>query len=104
MGQSDISQLEGMDVCGIVYDSDISVDSGNSNPDDNYANLKGATQGLTAFTVTGVQNNGGSALPTITVDLIASDQILNVCQRGQAAPLAGGGGNSNNNNAVYLMQ
>ena len=98
MRESEISQLEGVTVCAVVYDSDISVDTS-----DNYGVLKGATQGLTAFTVTDVQSNGGSQLPTVTIDLIPSDEILTVCAQGQAAPVAGGGG-SGSNTAVYLTK
>ena len=72
LGAADIAALEGKTICALVYDSDISTDPGDpSDPSKPpYASLKGATYGLTAFTVTFVgPDPGGSVLPSITVDL-----------------------------------
>ena len=76
LSEDDIEELVDKTVCAVVYDSDISADV-----KDNYASLKGATLGLTAFTVTGVDPDGpaGSVLPLITVDLLASDEVMSTC-------------------------
>lgn len=46
--------------------------------------MKGATSGLTAFEVTGVgpdpDGPEGSVLPAITVDLLASDEVVSTCE------------------------
>jgi len=77
-------------VCAVVYDSDVSADV-----KDNYASLKGATSGLTAFTVTAVgpdpDGPGGSALPLITVDLLPSNEVVSTCEQ-VLAPQDDGGG------------
>ena len=74
--QTDIFALQGQTVCALVYDSDISVDIPAG-----FASLKGATMGLTAFTVTAVKANpsGGSYLPLITVNLLSSAAAQTTC-------------------------
>ena len=68
----DIAGLADQDVivCAVVYDSDISSDV-----DPPFGNLKGATQGITAFEVTAAtpHPSGGSNLPLITVKLVSVD-------------------------------
>ena len=73
---AEIFALQGLTVCAVVYDSDISVDVPAG-----FASLKGATMGLTAFNVTAVNKNpsGGSYLPLITVDLLPSSEVQSVC-------------------------
>jgi len=73
---AEIFALQGLTVCAVVYDSDISVDVPAG-----FASLKGATMGLTAFNVTAVNKNplGGSYLPLITVDLLPSSDVQSVC-------------------------
>ena len=54
---------------------------------DGYASLKGATTGLTAFTVTGVgADPEGSVLPAITVELLPSGDVLAICEGAVAEP------------------
>ena len=73
--QGDIAALEGRLVSAVVYDSDISVDS-----DQDFASLKGATLGLTAFQVTSAgPNPSGPELPSITVDLLPSNDVQTAC-------------------------
>jgi hypothetical protein len=57
--------------------SDISV-----SVSDGYGSLKGATLGVTAFTVTAAtpNPNGGSYLPLITVSLLPSADVAATCQ------------------------
>jgi hypothetical protein len=83
LGASDIQSLVGQTVCAVVYDSDISV-----SVSDGYGNLKGATLGVTAFTVTATapNPNGGSYLPLITVSLLPSNQVATACQSLWAVP------------------
>ena len=76
LGAVDIADLEGKTVCAVVYDNDLSADV-----KDGYTSLKGATLGLTAFTVTAVEPDpGGSVLPSITVDLLPSADVQTVCE------------------------
>jgi hypothetical protein len=75
LGAAGINALESKQCCAVVYDSDISVDVAQG-----FANLKGATKGLTAFEVTAVgPNPPGSVLPPITVNLLPSGQVDDVC-------------------------
>jgi hypothetical protein len=76
LGSADINALLGKTVCALVWDSDISWDYAKVE-----GSLKGATKGLTAFTVQQVTPHpaGGSYLPLIRVDLIASSDVINVC-------------------------
>lgn len=73
---ADIYALEGKAVCAVVYDSDINWDYKKVQ-----ANLKGATLGVTAFTVTDVtpHPSGGSYLPNITFDLLPIAAHATVC-------------------------
>ena len=75
---TEFNDLLGVTVCAVVYDSDVSYDEV-----DQYANLQGANLGLAAFTVTAVTPQGGSLHPNITVDLIPSSQIKELCEQGQ---------------------
>ena len=87
LSEADILALEGKTVCAVVYDSDLSLDV-----KDNYASLKGATSGLTAFTVTAVgPDPDGSVLPLITVDLLNSNEVVSTCE--QVVPPQDDGGN-----------
>ena len=78
LGADDIVALKDKTVCAVVYDSDVSADV-----KDGYASLKGATTGLTAFTVTAVgpdpDGPDGSVLPSITVDLLPSADVPGAC-------------------------
>jgi hypothetical protein len=76
LGAADIYALQGQTVCAVVYDSDISVDVVAG-----FGNLKGATLGVTGFTVTAVSPHpaGGSYLPLITVDLLPSEVVQATC-------------------------
>ena len=75
LGAGDIAALEGRLVCAVVYDSDISIDV-----DQDFASLKGATLGLTAFQVTAVgPDPSGPDLPSITVDLLPSGEVQAAC-------------------------
>ncbi len=80
LGAADIAALNEQTVCAVVYDSDVSTDV-----KDGYASLKGATTGLTAFTVTAVgadpDGSDGSVLPSITVDLLPSAEVVATCER-----------------------
>ncbi len=80
LGADDIAGLNGRTVCAVVYDSDVSADV-----KDGYASLKGATLGLTAFKVTAVgpdpDGPDGSDLPSITVDLLPSDEVVSTCEQ-----------------------
>jgi len=82
LGAADIAALEGKTVCALVYDSDISVDVAAG-----FGSLKGATLGLTAFTVTAVlppgstnESGSSSSLPDIQVDLLPSADVQKVCE------------------------
>lgn len=83
--RNDLFGLVGQTVCAVVYDSDVSVDVAQG-----FASLKGATLGGTAFTVRSVNPNpaGGSYLPLLTVDLIASANVGATCNTATAT--AGG--------------
>jgi hypothetical protein len=76
LGAAEINALLGKTVCALVWDSDISWDYSKVE-----GSLKGATKGLTAFTVQQVSPHpaGGSYLPLIRVDLIASSDVIDVC-------------------------
>ena len=76
MSEGEIVDLVGKTVCAVVYDSDISIDGAAW-----FANLKGATSGVTAFLVTAANPDpaGGSYLPLITVDLLPSSEVSQVC-------------------------
>jgi hypothetical protein len=76
LNSTDIYNLLGRTVCAVVYDSDISVDVAAG-----FGNLKGATLGLTGFTVTAVSPHpkGGSYLPLITVNLLSSLEVQATC-------------------------
>ena len=89
--EQEIKDLVGYQVCGLVFDSDISDD-----PSSGWASLKGATQGVTAFEVTGWQPSpaGGSYLPEIIVRAVNSVDIPSVC-----SSLSGGSGSSS---ATYM--
>jgi hypothetical protein len=76
LSAADILNLEGQTVCAVVYDSDISYDKSAG-----HASLKGATLGLTAFTVTAVTPGTKKTLPSITVDLLPSAEVLSTCER-----------------------
>ncbi|MGH2573078.1 MAG: hypothetical protein ACRDGU_06315 [Actinomycetota bacterium] len=84
LGDADIARLEGRIVCGLVFDSDVSV----TNHDPPSASLKGATLGLTAFRVTAVNPNpaGPDNLLMITVDLLPSADVQGVCAGASGAP------------------
>ena len=72
LGAADIAALQGRTFCALVYDSHISAEPGDPSDPTNppNASLKGATNGLTAFTVTAVgPDPDGSGLPSITIDL-----------------------------------
>jgi hypothetical protein len=74
-----LTALVGRTVCAVVYDSDVSVDTSA-----HFANLKGATMGLTAFTVTAIGTANGSNLPPLTVNLLSAAQVTSTCA--SAAP------------------
>lgn len=78
LGAFELAALVGHTVCALVYDGDVSVDVTAG-----YANLKGATLGLTAFTVTAVgpdpDGPDGSALPSLMVDLLPSTEVEGAC-------------------------
>jgi len=71
--RNDLYDLAGKTVCAVAYDS---VDFANG-----FASLKGATLGLTAFTVTAVNPHpdGGSYLPRLTIDLLPSAEVASTC-------------------------
>lgn len=85
LGEADIAGLVGTTVCAVVYDSDISADVAAG-----FASLKGATLGVTVFTVTGIgpdpDGPQGSVLPSITVDLLASSEVPVACAGGDGPP------------------
>ena len=74
LGAADIFALEGLLVCGVVYDSDIAVDIVAG-----FGNLQGATLGLTAFEVTAVSSDPNGQLPLITVRLVSASDVQTVC-------------------------
>ena len=76
LGTDEITALVGRTVCGLVWDSDISWDSSILE-----GSLKGDTKGITAFTVKEVvpHPGGGSNLPLMRVDLIASGNVAAMC-------------------------
>lgn len=86
LDSADIYALEGQTVCAVVYDSDVSVDVAAG-----FGNLKGATLGVTGFTVTAVSPNpaGGSYLPLIKVDLLPSGDVRDTCAGLNEPPEAG---------------
>lgn len=80
MGTTEIQAMLGKKFCALVFDSDISFDSSKHE-----ASLKGATMGLTAFTVTAVAGSGyGSNLPSITVSLMSSTEATTACAQAKA--------------------
>ena len=81
LSEADIVALVGQTVCAVVYDSDVSADVPAG-----FASLKGATLGLTAFTVTAVgpgPDGSDKSLPVITVDLLPSTDVVSTCQRAE---------------------
>jgi len=79
MRTTEIQGMAGKKFCALVYDSDVSVDTSS-----HYAVLKGATMGITAFTVTSVGTASGSTLPGITVSLLSSAEVTSTCAAAKA--------------------
>jgi hypothetical protein len=94
LSRNQINDLVGRKVCALVWDSDISYDSS-----DNYGVLKGATMGLTAFTVEQTTPQSGSTLPRITINLLASSEVTSTCD--DAAP---GLGSSSNTRVSFIKR
>ena len=90
---ADITDLVGLKVCAVVFDSDVSTDVPAG-----YGVLKGATTGLTAYEVTGTVADPGGELPWITVSLVPSSEVAETCDGASSQSPPGGGG------AIYLMQ
>ena len=79
-----LKQLEGKQVCAVVYDSDISI---NYNEDDGSVqldgSLKGANYGVVAFKVLSVtaldedvdENVSSSSLPKVELEILNADDI-----------------------------
>ena len=90
----EIKDLVGYQVCALVFDSDISHDES-----EGWSSLKGATQGVTAFEVTGWQPSpgGGSYLPEIIVRLVNSVDVPSVC-----STLSGGSGGGGSSSTTYM--
>lgn len=76
MGTAEINDLLDKTVCALVFKSDISWDYAKVE-----GSLKGATRGITAFTVREVRAHpgGGSELPLMRVDLLPSADVLATC-------------------------
>lgn len=97
MRTPEIQAMNGKRFCALVFDSDVSVDTSS-----HYAVLKGATMGLTAFTVTSVGSSSGSTLPNITVTLLSVAEVNATCGEAKAfGDLGSSGGTGSGAVTVY---
>ena len=74
LGEADIVALEGLVMCGVAYDSDISIDV-----DAGFGSLKGSTLGITAFEITAIISDPDGNLPLMTVSLMSASNVQTVC-------------------------
>ena len=97
--EQEIKDLVGYQVCGLVFDSDISYDES-----EGFASLKGSTQGVAVFEVTGWQPSpsGGSYLPEIIVSLVPSGDLSDTCSTLPDLSFTGTG--SSSTTYMYLTQ
>ena len=82
LGDAELMALEGECICGVVYDSDVSIDY----KDVPVGNLQGTTLGLTAFVVKETSEPGSlpesqssSSLRDVTIELVDTDLVSSVC-------------------------
>ena len=83
---TELGVLVGVDVCAVVYDSDISI-----NYDSLEGNLQGNNLGIVAFNVISVTPLGGSSLPAIEIKILDADVICELNNNG-GGPGPGPGG------------